>query len=298
MKTGIKTCVIGSYPAPVDSMEFMYNYYNQQEVSWEKYVSSAVNDMVDAGIDVVSDGQTCDPFIQIFTRKLRGCRIRDRTKIVDKIEYAGPITVEDQKYVRSILPKDKELIGVLTGPYTLCQSCVDLYYNDEKQVAFDFAKALRQEAKALQEHVDLISIDEPFFSNVLPEYGQELLKVITKNISCPIRLHVCGDVSSIIPDLLDMPVDILSHEFKASPQLFDAFKKYDVSKNICLGSVRSDDMRVESVEEIKGHMRKAQQIFGDKIVQLAPDCGQKLLPRDVAFMKLKNLVEAGEEVYG
>ena len=298
MKTGIKTCVIGSYPAPVDSMEFMYNYYNQQEVSWEKYVSSAVNDMVDAGIDVVSDGQTRDPFIQIFTRKLRGCRIRDRTEIVDKIEYAGPITVEDQKYVRSILPKDKELIGVLTGPYTLCQSCVDLYYNDEKQVAFDFAKALRQEAKALQEHVDLISIDEPFFSNVLPEYGQELLKVITKNISCPIRLHVCGDVSSIIPDLLEMPVDVLSHEFKASPQLFDAFKKYDVSKNICLGSVRSDDMRVESVEEIKGHMRKAQQIFGDKIVQLAPDCGQKLLPRDVAFMKLKNLVEAGEEVYG
>jgi 5-methyltetrahydropteroyltriglutamate--homocysteine methyltransferase len=298
MKTGIKTCVIGSYPAPVDSMEFMYNYYNQQEVSWEKYVSSAVNDMVDAGIDVVSDGQTRDPFIQIFTRKLRGCRIRDRTEIVDKIEYTGPITVEDQKYVRSILPKDKELIGVLTGPYTLCQSCVDLYYNDEKQVAFDFAKALKQEAKTLQKHVDMISIDEPFFSNVLPEYGQELLKVITKNISCPIRLHVCGDVSSIIPDLLEMPVDILSHEFKASPQLFDAFKKYDVSKNICLGSVRSDDLRVESVEEIKSHIWKAQQIFGDKIVQLAPDCGQKLLPRDVAFMKLKNLVEAGEEVYG
>ena len=298
MKTGIKTCVIGSYPASIDSMEFMYNYYNQQEISWDKYVSSAVNDMVDAGIDVVSDGQTRDPFIQIFTRKLRGCRIRDRTEIVDTIEYTCPITVEDQKYVRSILPKDKELIGVLTGPYTLCQSCVDLYYNDEKQVAFDFAKALKQEAKTLQKHVDMISIDEPFFSNILPEYGQELLKVITKNISCPIRLHVCGDVSSILPDLLEMPVDILSHEFKASPQLFDAFKKYDVAKNICLGSVRSDDMRVESVEEIKGHMQKAQQIFGDKIVQLAPDCGQKLLPRDVAFMKLKNIVEAGEEVYG
>jgi len=298
MKKGIKTCVIGSYPTQIDSMEFMNNYYNQQEISWGKYVSSAINDMIDAGIDVVSDGQTRDPFTQIFTRKLRGCRIRDRTEIVDTIEYAGPITIEDQKYVRSILPKDKELIGVLTGPYTLCQSCVDLFYNNEKQVAFDFANALKQEAEMVQKHVDMISIDEPFFSNVIPEYGQELLEVITKNISCTIRLHVCGDVSSVIPDLLEMPVDILSHEFKASPQLFDAFKKYDVSKNICLGSVRSDDLRVESVEEIKSHIDKAQQIFGDKIVQLAPDCGQKLLPRDVAFMKLKNLAEAGEKIYG
>jgi len=298
MKPGIKTCVIGSYPVSVDTMEFMNHYFNQQEIVWEKYISGAVNDMINAGVDIVSDGQIRDPFIQIFTRKLKGCRIRDRTEIVDKIEYAGQITVEDQKYVRSILPKEKELIGVLTGPYTLCQSCVDLYYNDEKQVAFDFADALRQEAKMLQKHVDMISIDEPFFSNSLPEYGKELLEVVTRDISCPTRLHVCGDVSSIIPELLEMPVDILSHEFKASPHLFDNFKKYDVSKNICLGAVRSDDLRVESVEEIKNHIQKAQQIFGDKIVQLAPDCGQKLLPSDVAFMKLKNLTKAGEKIYG
>ena len=298
MNKEIKTCVIGSYPTQIDSMEFMYNYYDQKEILWEKYISSSVNDMVNAGVDIVSDGQIRDPFIQIFTRKLKGCRIRDRTEIINKIEYAGQITVEDQLYVRSILPKEKELVGVLTGPYTLCQSCVDLYYHDEKQVAFDFADALRQEAQLLDKHVDLISIDEPFFSNSLPNYGKELIEVITKNLSCPTRLHVCGDVSSIIPELLEMPVDILSHEFKASPHLFDNFKKYDVSKNICLGVVRSDDLRIESVEEIQSHILKAQQVFGDKIVQLAPDCGQKLLPRDVAFMKLKNLSEAGEKIYG
>ena len=298
MNKGIKTCVIGSYPMQIDSMEFMHNYYNQQEILWEKYISSTVNDMVHAGIDIVSDGQTRDPFIQIFTRKLKGCRIRDRTEIINKIEYAGQITVEDQKYVRSILPKEKELIGVLTGPYTLCQSCVDLYYHDEKQVCFDFADALRQEAQLLEKHVDLISIDEPFFSNSLPDYGTELIEVITKDLSCPTRLHVCGDVSPIIPELLEMPVDILSHEFKASPHLFDNFKKYDVSKNICLGVVRSDDLRIESVEEIQNHILKAKQVFEDKIVQLAPDCGQKLLPRDVAFMKLKNLSKAGEKIYG
>ena len=95
-----------------------------------------------------------------------------------------------------------------------------------------------------------------------------------------------------------MHVDILSHEFKASPQLFDAFKEYSFSQKICLGSVRSDDLRVESVEEITKHIISAIDIFGDKIIQISPDCGQRLLPRDVAFQKLKNLSKAGEKING
>ena len=298
MKHKIKTCVIGSYPVHVDAMDFMNGYFDQNEVSWNKYIESAVSDMVNAGIDIVSDGQTRDPFIQIFTRQLKGCRVRDRTEIINKVEYDDPITVEDQKYVRSLIPKDKELIGLLTGPYTLTKSCVDLFYNDEKKLAFDFAYALRKEAEILQKHVDMISIDEPFFSNDMPEYGKDLIEIITKDLSCTTRLHACGDVSNVVTELLEIPVDVLSHEFKASPQLFDVFKEYSFSQKICLGSVRSDDTRVEPVNEIIEHVKNGIDIFEDKICQIAPDCGQRLLPRDVAFQKLKNLVKAGEQING
>ena len=298
MKHKIKTCVIGSYPVHVDAMDFMNGYFDQNEVSWNKYIEPAVSDMVSAGIDIVSDGQTRDPFIQIFTRKLKGCRVRDRTEIIDKVEYDDPITVEDQKYVRSLIPKDKELIGLLTGPYTLTKSCVDLFYNDEKKLAFDFTYALRKEAEILQKHVDMISIDEPFFSNDMPEYGKDLIEIITKDLSCTTRLHACGDVSNVVTELLEIPVDVLSHEFKASPQLFDVFKEYSFSQKICLGSVRSDDTRVEPVNEIIEHVKNGIDIFEDKICQIAPDCGQRLLPRDVAFQKLKNLVKAGEQING
>jgi 5-methyltetrahydropteroyltriglutamate--homocysteine methyltransferase len=65
-----------------------------------------------------------------------------------------------------------------------------------------------------------------------------------------------------------------------------------------LGSVRSDNERVESVGEIMNHIEKGIDVFGDKISQLAPDCGQRMLPRDVAYEKLKNLVKAGEKIYG
>jgi len=299
MEKKVKTTVIGSYPANVDTLEYMNCYFNQTTtVSWNKYIDLAVNDMVDAGIDIVSDGQTRDPFVTIFARKLKGCRVRDRPEIVDKVEFDGPITVDDQKYVKGLIPKDRELIGLLVGPYTLTKSCVDLFYNDEKELAFDFAYALKKEAKLLEEHVDIISVDEPFFSVSMPGYSKELIKIIVEDLSCPTRLHACGDVSKIVPDLLDLPVDILSHEFKVSPNLFDAFKEHNLSKKICLGSVRSDDAKVETVDEVVDHINRGIAVFGEQICQLAPDCGLRLLPRDVAVQKLKNLVKAGEVVYG
>ena len=153
-----KTTVIGSYPVNVENMEIMNGYFSQTMISWDKYIKSAVNDMVGSGIELISDGQTRDPFVNIFTRKLKGCRIRDRTEIIDKVEFDGPITVEDQKYVRDLIPKDRQLIGLITGPFTLTKSSVDLFYNDEKELAFDFAKALRQEAQLLQKHVDMIIV--------------------------------------------------------------------------------------------------------------------------------------------
>ena len=293
-----KTSVVGSYSITINNMKLMNGYFNQKEESWNEYISSAVNDMVDAGIEIVSDGQTRDPFVNIFTRKLKGCRIRERTEIVGKIEYGSPITIEDQKYVKSILPKDKQLVGLLTGPYTLTNSSLDLFYNNEKELAFDFAYALKKEALTLQNIVDIISIDEPFFSMGIPDYGKELIKIITNGLTCPTRLHVCGDVSYVVEDLLEMPADILSHEFKGSPKLFDVFKEYNITKDICLGSVRSDNAKIETVDEIRNHILRGIEIFGDKIVQIAPDCGQRMLPRDVAFQKLKNLVKARDEIYG
>ena len=296
MDCKIKTCVIGSYPIKVNTMEIMREYFNGNLVSWKKYIRKALSDMINAGIDILSDGQTKDPFIQIFTRNLKGCRLRARTEITGKIEYDKPLTVNDQEYVRSLIPKNKKLIGNITGPFTLTKSCIDLYYNNERNLSFDLAYALNQEAKILQKHVDIISIDEPFFSNEMPDYGNELIEIVTKNINSTIRLHVCGDVTGIIPKLIETPVDILSHEFKASPKLLDSFNEYDFPQKICLGSIRSDNSKIESVEEIYEHIKRGVNLFGEKLIQISPDCGQRFLTRSIAFQKLKNLVKAGEKI--
>jgi len=293
-----QTTVIGSYPVKYDNMKLMDAYFENKEVSWAKYVDMAVNDMVNAGINIVSTGQTKDPFVHIFLRNIGGCRIRDRPEVVDKVEYIGPITIDEIKYAKSIIPKQNKIIGLITGPYTLAKSCVDLFYNDEEKLAMDLANVLNYEAKNLEKHVDLISLDEPFYSVEMPRYAKDLLDIVFRDVKVSKRLHVCGDVSSIVPNLLDMPIDILSHEFKASPKLFDSFKEYESSKDICLGSVRSDDKRVESIDEIANHIKKGIDVFGEKIIQLSPDCGLRMMSRDSAFEKLVNLVKAGEKVYG
>jgi len=298
MKQKLDTSVIGSYPTSINTQELMNDYFAGKQITWTKYIEQAVQDMTSAGITFVSDGQTRDPFIQLFTRQMNGCRIRQRTEIVGRVEYHGPITVSDQIYTKQLLPKSVKLIGVLTGPYTLTKSSVDSFYHDDKELAFDFAQALRKEAELLLPHVDLLSIDEPVFSNELPEYAKELIQKITKGLSCSTRLHVCGDVSRIIPELVEMPIDILSHEFKASPHLFDIFREYPCKKRMCIGAVQSDDVTVEPVEEIVTHVRKALTVFDKNVVQIAPDCGQRLLPRNIAYQKLTHLALAGEVLNG
>jgi len=292
------TTVIGSYPIKIDNHEFINNYYQNKKTSWQRYIKNAVDDMVNAGIDIISDGQTRDPFVNIYFRKIKGCRIRARPEVVDNVEFEKPITVDDIKYVKKIIPEKTRIVGLIAGPYTLTKSCVDMYYNDEKKLSFDLADVLQKEAELLQKHVDLISVDEPFFSVSIPDYACDLIEIVTKKLSCRKRLHVCGDVSKIIPVLLDMPVDILSHEFKAQPGLFNNFKDYSVDKKICLGCVRSDKKRVEDIEEIKKHILKGIDVFDGKINQLSPDCGLRQIPRENAFKKLSNLVKAGEEIYG
>ncbi len=138
----------------------------------------------------------------------------------------------------------------------------------------------------------MISIDEPFFSISYPEYGKELIEIITKNLSVPTALHVCGEISPIVPEMVEMPVDTLCHEFKAHPKLFDTFSEHSFPQSLCIGSVRSDRDAIESVDEIVSHVKKALSLFGEKVTQISPDCGQRSLLREIAYKKLENMVKA------
>jgi 5-methyltetrahydropteroyltriglutamate--homocysteine methyltransferase len=63
------------------------------------------------------------------------------------------------------------------------------------------------------------------------------------------------------------------------------------SKTILLGVLDLSDMTVETPETVAERIRRALPHVPAERIIVAPDCGLKYLPRDVAFGKMKSMVE-------
>jgi 5-methyltetrahydropteroyltriglutamate--homocysteine methyltransferase len=65
-------------------------------------------------------------------------------------------------------------------------------------------------------------------------------------------------------------------------------------KRIMVGCINLDDLTVETPELVVARIKRALPYVRNEDVILAPDCGMKYLPRDVAFGKMKAMVEAAK----
>jgi len=292
----MRTTVIGSYPSAPTSQQLAAAYISPDFDPYLGPIQTAVQAQLDAGIQMVSDGQVRDNMIDMFVKGLEGTRLHGSPIIIGEIGFKGTILKRDLQFVRSMLPDDRQLKGIITGPYTLAKSCTDNHYKDMKGRAMAFARALNQEARAIQDTVDLIQVDEPFFSEDYPEYAIELLGTVLDDVEVPTALHVCGDVSSIFQHLAELKVDILEHEFAANPDLLDVVMDVDFPQDLGLGSVRSDSEEIEQVQAIKSHIQRALEHFPPEKLVISPDCGLRFLPEKVARAKLENMVQAVKEV--
>ena len=285
----LMTTVVGSYPA-TPSKEHLMDSYNQGSDPFLDSIREAVLAQIDAGIDLISDGQPRTDMIRLFAGALRGFRIRERVSIINEIQRVKPITVKDQRYVKSILPEDRALKGIITGPITLVKSSEDIYYGDEHQAVADAAAALKQEVDDLTEFCDLVQIDEPILSVDLPEYTRDIINSMVKGLKTPVALHVCGDVTQIAGELVELDVNILDHEFAANPGLYDVYADLDHQKRMAVGVVTTSP-EMESVDEIRARIMEAYDRFGQSCM-LDPDCGLRLLKKEEAHEKLKRMVKA------
>jgi 5-methyltetrahydropteroyltriglutamate--homocysteine methyltransferase len=67
-------------------------------------------------------------------------------------------------------------------------------------------------------------------------------------------------------------------------------------KQIMVGCLDLNDMRVEIPETIVARIKRALPYVDAENVILAPDCGMKYLPREVAFGKLRAMTEAARSL--
>ena len=76
----------------------------------------------------------------------------------------------------------------------------------------------------------------------------------------------------------------------------DVFKNDEFTKDFAMGVVDAHVAEVESVEEIKDNIKKGLEVVPPEQLTVSPDRGIKLLPREVAYGKMENMVQAAREI--
>ncbi|MGI5938204.1 MULTISPECIES: methionine synthase [Methanoculleus] len=287
----LPTTVVGSYPVVKGSGLFA------RMNPLKHAVEVAVADQISAGIDIISDGQVRGDMIRAFTSHLPGIR---GSSVVGKVQPAQrPITLADTKYALSRHPKVK---GILTGPSTLAHGLAieTSFYRNKEELVLDLAQALAVEARHLQDAgVALIQVDEPIFSTGAANIavGREAVNAIAGVLRTPVCLHVCGNLETVIDDILRTNVAIFDFEFANNPGNLEVLSEKDLrGRMVGYGCVDSADPGIESIEAIKKRIEAGVDIFSPEAMLLDPDCGMRMRTRDEAFGKLKNMVAAAKLV--
>jgi 5-methyltetrahydropteroyltriglutamate--homocysteine methyltransferase len=281
----------------------------------------AIRDMELAGVDIISDGEMRrESYSNRVATALGGMDIDkpgaalDRTghpnpvpRVAGPIRRMRPIQLRDVEFLRR--NTDRRIKITLPGPFTITQQAQNDYYPDDVSLAMDVAAAVNQEIKDLKAAgAEVIQLDEPYLQARPEKAKQYAVKAINRaleGVPGPTAIHLCfgyahivkkrATAYSFLPELSDCVVQQVSIE-AAQPNLDLSILKELPGKTIILGVINLDDMAVETPEVVAGRIRNALKALSPDRLIAAPDCGMKYLPREVAFGKLRALVEGAKLV--
>lgn len=289
----LPTTVVGSYPpARSGGLRSLLDPYRHA-------LEGAVDDQIAAGIDIISTGQVRGDMIGSFTSQLPGVRGQSVTGTVRP--PSKPITVADTKYA---LSHHRKVKGIITGPSTMAHGLkIDTpSYRNREELVLDLAQALAAEAKLLEEAgVTLIQIDEPILSTGTADWAaaKRAVQIITSVLRVPTCLHVCGELTDTIDQVMKLQVDVFDFEFAGCPANHEVVSARDLKgRMLGYGVVDSATENVESVGEIRKRILDAVDAFGPETLLIDPDCGLRMRSRESAFAKLSNMVNAADQVRG
>ena len=279
----------------------------------------AIRDQERAGLDIITDGEMRrESYSNRFATALEGVDIEnpgtalDRSghpnpvpRVTGKVRRRHPVEVEDVKFLRA----NTDRMIKIPGPFTMSQQAQSDFYKDEEEMAFDYAAAVNAEVKDLfAAGADIVQLDEPYMQ-VRPEkarqYGLKALNAALEGVTGPTAVHICFGYAAIIhvrpegysflPELARSPVNQVSIE-TAQSNLDCAILEKLSDKIIILGTLDLSDMTVEKPETVAARIRRAlPYVSADRII-VAPDCGLKYLPREVAYGKMCAMVEGANIV--
>src|SRR5499427_5662275 len=279
----------------------------------------AIADQIDAGLDILTDGEIGrESYSNRFATALEGIDIDnpgtalDRSghpnpvpRIVGPIRRRRPIEVEDVRFLRAHTTRPIKI--TVPGPFTMSQQAQNDYYPSEEAAAMDYAAAVNEEIRDLfAAGADVVQVDEPYMQ-ARPEkarqYGLKALNRALEGVKGTTAVHICFGYAAVIHsrpsgysflgELAGCSCSQVSIE-TAQSSLDCSVLKSLPGKKIILGVIDLNDMTVETPETVAARIRRALPYVKAEDVIVAPDCGMKYLPREVAFGKMKAMVEGAK----
>jgi len=281
----------------------------------------AVSDMERAGVDIVTDGEMRrESYSNRFATALEGVDLDtpgvalDRTghpnpvpRVVGPIRRTRPVEVRDVEFLRSIT--DRRIKITVPGPFTMTQQAQNDHYDDPRMLALGYAEAVNEELRDLKAAgADVVQIDEPYLQarpEPAREYALEAINRALDGVDGDTVLHTCFGYAHIVHDRLPgypflrelqgCAATHLSLE-AAQPDLDPEVLRDVPDKVIVLGVLDLGDPKAETPEVVAGRIRRALTVLPPERLVVAPDCGMKYLPRELAFAKLRAMVEGARLV--
>jgi 5-methyltetrahydropteroyltriglutamate--homocysteine methyltransferase len=277
----------------------------------------AIEAQEQAGLDIITDGEIRrESYSNRFATALDGLDIENpgsvmgRTgrpnvvpRIVGPIRRKRAIEVDDVKFLRAHTAKPIKM--TVPGPFTMTQQAQNDHYPTEEAAAMAYAVAVNEEIRDLfAAGADIVQVDEPYMQ-AQPEkarqYGLNALNRALEGITAQTAVHICFGYAAIVherpsgysflPELAGCTCQQVSVETAQSNLDCAVLAKLD-GKQIMVGCLDLNDIAVEKPDVIVARIRAALRYVPAENVILAPDCGMKYLPRDVAFGKLQAMVAA------
>ena len=311
----------GRFPPRVRAKELWRVAPEYLEQAQDDATLIAIRDQERAGLDIITDGeQRRESYSNRFATALEGVDIEnpgtalDRSghpnpvpRIVRKIRRKQPVELRDVQFLRA--NTDGIIKITVPGPFTMCQQAQNDFYKDEFEMVIDYAIAVNAEIKDLfAAGVDIVQIDEPYMQ-ARPEkarkYGLRGLEAALDGVKGTTAIHICFGYAAIIhqrpsgysflPELAGSSVQQISIETAQSNLDCSVLEKLP-GKTIILGTLNLSDINVETPETVAARIRRALPYIPAERIVVAPDCGLKYLPREVAFGKMLAMVEGAKIV--
>jgi 5-methyltetrahydropteroyltriglutamate--homocysteine methyltransferase len=284
----------------------------------------AIRDMELAGVDIISDGEIRrESYSNKFSNALAGLdREREGKRTITAagrevtmpvplfsgpVRRLAPVEVRDVAFLRA--HTDHQIKTTLPGPFTMSEQSETSHHRDREALAMELAAAVNEEVKDLfAAGADIVQLDEPWmqrFPERAKQYGVKVVNRALAGVTGTTAIHICFGYAAVVPnkpstysfltELEDCAVHQVSIE-AAQPRVDLAILHDLPSKVMIIGVIDLNDKQIETSEVVATRIEAALKHVPPQRLVIAPDCGMKYLPRDVAFGKLKAMVEGANIV--